>query len=87
MSDMDTFIVDIEHTIHDYCYSRELEYDWDGDELVLSNNDEKGKEHSEEIIKIIDSAELIPGAKAYYYEGKDEDKQSVYKVGIFRLDS
>ena len=52
MSDMDTFIVDIEHTIHDYCYSRELEYDWDGDELVLSNNDEKGKEHSEEIIKL-----------------------------------
>ncbi len=87
MLDIDTLSTDIETLIHDYCYRTELEYDWDGDELVLPNSDEKGREHSEEIIKLLNDAELLPGAKAYYYEGSDEDKQSVYKVGMFRLDS
>jgi|TARA_B100001964_G_scaffold212526_1_gene248649 hypothetical protein len=86
MSDINRLLTDIENTIHDYCYRTELEYDWDGDELVI-NADEKGKEHVEEIIKILHGAELVPGAKAYYYEGKDEDKRDVYKVGMFKLDS
>ena len=86
-----TLYSDMENVIQDYCdrQSPELEFDWAGDEIIIADYDERGREHAEEIIKILQKADLIAGGKPYFYEepDKENNKKLNYKIGMLKLDS
>ena len=43
-----TLYSDMENVIQDYCdrQSPELEFDWAGDEIIIADYDERGREHA-----------------------------------------
>jgi len=77
--------------VEEYCTSQspELDFDWEGDEVVLFDYDDKGKEHAEEIMKNLENADLIAGTKPSFYEEVDKENKNnlKYLIGVLRLDS
>jgi hypothetical protein len=81
--------LEVEELIEGYLHTHEIDAEWDYEEqeLIIPDDTDNTEKHAQTIADMLEKSELVPGGKSYYHEGTDSEKQPVYKIGMFRLDS